>query len=71
MSDHIEAALAELLALDRRETMFIDSSSSGYFDERGLNVVAHASTIDSAWLADPPSGGVAILESAGVAVHKV
>lgn len=41
------------------------------FDERGLNVVAHAGEVDRAWLADPPTSGVAILESAGVAVSQV
>jgi DeoR family transcriptional regulator of aga operon len=41
------------------------------FDERGLNVIAPAGAVHSAWLADPPDGGVAILTSAGVAVHRV
>ena len=41
------------------------------FGERGLNVVAHARNVDNAWLADPPLDGVAILESAGVAVTEV
>ena len=41
------------------------------FDERGLNVIADASSVNDAWLADPPSGGVNILEAAGVTVNLV
>jgi len=41
------------------------------FDERGLNVVAQAGTIDRAWLADAPSAGVSVLQSAGVRVSQI
>jgi DeoR/GlpR family transcriptional regulator of sugar metabolism len=58
-------------AMIRRARAVVLIADAQKFDEHGLNVVAHASMIDSAWLADPPSGGVAILEAAGVAVHRV
>jgi DeoR/GlpR family transcriptional regulator of sugar metabolism len=41
------------------------------FDERGLNVIVPASAIGIAYLADPPAGGVRVLEAAGVEVHRV
>jgi DeoR/GlpR family transcriptional regulator of sugar metabolism len=41
------------------------------FDERGLNVIVPASAIEIAYLADPPAGGVRVLEAAGVEVHRV
>jgi hypothetical protein len=41
------------------------------FDERGLNVIVPAAVVDLAYLSDPPSTGVRILEAAGVEVHAV
>jgi DeoR/GlpR family transcriptional regulator of sugar metabolism len=41
------------------------------FDERGLNVIVPASAVGIAYLADPPPGGVRVLEAAGVEVNRV
>ena len=41
------------------------------FDERGLNVIVPAGGVDLAYLSDPPSAGVRILDAAGVEVHAV
>jgi DeoR family transcriptional regulator of aga operon len=41
------------------------------FDERGLNVIVPASSIDLAFLADPPAAGVRTLETAGVKIIRV
>lgn len=41
------------------------------FEERGLNVIVPASSVDVAYLADPPAAGVRRLKDAGVAVTKV
>jgi hypothetical protein len=38
-------------------------------DERGPNVIVPAGVVDLAYLSDPPSRGVRILEAAGVEVH--
>jgi hypothetical protein len=41
------------------------------FAERGPNVIVPAGVVDLAYLSDPPSAGVRILETAGVEVHAV
>ena len=41
------------------------------FDERGLNVIVPASSVEIAYLADPPTAGVRVLEAAGVEVNRV
>jgi DeoR/GlpR family transcriptional regulator of sugar metabolism len=40
-------------------------------EERGLNVIVPASSVNVAYLADPPANGVRRLEAAGVSVTKV
>jgi hypothetical protein len=40
------------------------------FAERGLNVIVPAGVVDLAYLSDPPSAGVRILETAGVEVQR-
>jgi hypothetical protein len=37
----------------------------------GLNVIVPAGMVDLAYLSDPPSAGVRVLEAAGVEVHAV
>ena len=41
------------------------------FSERGLNVIVPASAVDAAYLADPPAGGVQMLQAAGAKVITV
>jgi DeoR/GlpR family transcriptional regulator of sugar metabolism len=67
--DSLESQVKRAMISRARAVVLIADAQK--FDGHGLNVVAHASTIDSAFLADPPSDGAAILEAAGVAVHKV
>jgi DeoR/GlpR family transcriptional regulator of sugar metabolism len=67
--DPLESEVKRAMINRARNVVLVADSHK--FDERGLNVVAHARTLDHAWLADPPSGGVALLESASVDVSQV
>jgi len=67
--DPLEAEVKRAM-IDRARTVVLVAAAQK-FDERGLNVIAHAENVDIAYLADPPPEGVSALESAGVTVHSV
>jgi DeoR/GlpR family transcriptional regulator of sugar metabolism len=67
--DPLESEVKRAMISCARNVMLVADAQK--FDERGLNVIAHAGTVDTAWLADPPAGGVATLASAGVDVRRV
>jgi DeoR/GlpR family transcriptional regulator of sugar metabolism len=56
--------------IDRARTALLVAHAQK-FDERGLNVIVAAEVVDTAYLADPPAGGLAAFEAAGVDVHAV
>jgi DeoR/GlpR family transcriptional regulator of sugar metabolism len=56
--------------IDRARSVLLVAQAQK-FDERGLNVIVPAANVDLAYLSDPPSAGVRILEAAGVEVHAV
>lgn len=67
--DPLESEVKRAMINRARKVVLVADSRK--FDERGLNVVAHASMIDHVWLADPPASGLAVLRSAGVDVDRV
>jgi DeoR/GlpR family transcriptional regulator of sugar metabolism len=67
--DPLESEVKRAMISRARNVALVADSRK--FDERGLNVVAHAGKIDHAWLADPPRAGLAILLTAGVDVKTV
>jgi len=67
--DPLESEVKRAMVSRARNVVLVADSRK--FDERGLNVVAHASKIDHAWLADAPASGLGILKSAGVDVKRV
>lgn len=67
--DPLEAEVKRAM-IERARTVVLVAAGQK-FDERGLHVISHASTVHVAYLADPPPDGVQALESAGVVVHSV
>lgn len=67
--DPLEAEVKRAM-IERARTVVLVAAGEK-FDERGLHVIAHASNVHVAYLADPPLDGVQALESAGVVVHTV
>jgi DeoR/GlpR family transcriptional regulator of sugar metabolism len=67
--DPLEADVKRAMIARARTTMLVAVAHK--FDERGLNVIVPASSVNVAYLADPPSGGVRALESAGVEIRRV
>jgi DeoR family transcriptional regulator of aga operon len=67
--DPLEADVKRAM-IDRARSVLLVAQAQK-FDERGLNVIVPAANVDLAYLSDPPSTGVRILEAAGVAVHAV
>ena len=65
--DPLEAEVKRAM-IERARTVVLVSGSRK-FDESGLHLIAHASSVDVAYLADPPTDGRTALESAGVIVH--
>jgi DeoR family transcriptional regulator of aga operon len=67
--DPLEADVKRAM-IDRARSVLLVAQAQK-FDERGLNVIVPAANVDLAYLSDPPSTGVRILEAAGVEVHAV
>jgi DeoR family transcriptional regulator of aga operon len=67
--DPLEAEVKRAMIGRARTVVLIATGNK--FDERGLHVIAHASSVQIAFLADPPPDGVEALESVGVVVHVV
>jgi DeoR/GlpR family transcriptional regulator of sugar metabolism len=67
--DALEADVKRAM-IDRARTVVLLATSTK-FDERGLHVIAHASRIQVAYLADPPRDGVQALADAQVDVRIV
>jgi DeoR family transcriptional regulator of aga operon len=67
--DPLEADVKRAM-IDRARSVLLVAQAQK-FDERGLNVIVPAGVVDLAYLSDPPSTGVRILEAAGVEVHAV
>jgi DeoR/GlpR family transcriptional regulator of sugar metabolism len=66
--DALEAEVKRAM-IERARTVVLVAAAQK-FDERGLHVIAHANTVDIAYLADPPPEGVHTLENSGVDVHR-
>jgi DeoR family transcriptional regulator of aga operon len=67
--DPLEAEVKRAM-IERARTVVLVATAQK-FDERGLHVIANANSVDIAYLADPPSEGVCVLQAAGVDVHSV
>jgi DeoR/GlpR family transcriptional regulator of sugar metabolism len=67
--DPLEADVKRAM-IDRARSVLLVAQAQK-FDERGLNVIVPAGVVDLAYLSDPPSAGVRILETAGVEVHAI
>jgi DeoR/GlpR family transcriptional regulator of sugar metabolism len=67
--DPLEAEVKRAMIARARTVVLVAASQK--FDERGLNVIVPASTVDVAYLADPPAAGCRTLEAAGVEIRKV
>jgi len=67
--DALEAEVKRAM-IERARTVVLVAAAQK-FDERGLNVIAHAGKVDAAYLADPPPQGIHALEAAGVDVRRV
>jgi DeoR family transcriptional regulator of aga operon len=67
--DPLEAEVKRAMVERARTVVLVAAGQK--FDERGLHVIAHASKVHLAYLADPPPEGAQALEDAGVVVHRV
>ena len=67
--DSLEAEVKRAMISHSRAVSLVADTRK--FEEHGLNVIVPASSVNMAFLADPPSAGVRRLESAGVDVTKV
>jgi DeoR/GlpR family transcriptional regulator of sugar metabolism len=67
--DSLEAEVKRAMISHSRAVSLVADTRK--FEERGLNVIVPASSVNMAYLADPPAAGVRRLESAGVTVTKV
>jgi DeoR/GlpR family transcriptional regulator of sugar metabolism len=67
--DPLEADVKRLMVSRARTVVLVAAPQK--FDDRGLNVIVPAAKVDIAYLADPPAGGVAALQNAGVEVRRV
>jgi DeoR/GlpR family transcriptional regulator of sugar metabolism len=67
--DSLEAEVKRAMISRSRSVSLVADTRK--FEERGLNVIVPAASVNLAYLADPPAAGVRRLESAGVAVTKV
>lgn len=67
--DSLEAEVKRAMISHSRAVSLVADTRK--FEERGLNVIVPASSVNVAYLADPPAAGVRRLESAGVTVTKV
>lgn len=67
--DSLEAEVKRAMISHSRAVSLVADTRK--FEERGLNVIVPASSVNFAYLADPPAAGVRRLESAGVEVTKV
>jgi DeoR family transcriptional regulator of aga operon len=67
--DPLEAQVKRAM-IERARTVVLVTGGRK-FDERGLHLIAHASSVDLAYVADPPNDGLNALESAGVVVNRV
>jgi DeoR/GlpR family transcriptional regulator of sugar metabolism len=67
--DPLEAEVKRAMVAHARAVVLVAQAHK--FNERGLNVIVPASAVDTAYLADPPSGGVQMLQAAGANVITV
>lgn len=67
--DPLEAEVKRAMIGRARSVLLIAQAQK--FNERGLNVIVPAGQVDTAFLADPPAGGVRALASAGVDIVAV
>jgi DeoR/GlpR family transcriptional regulator of sugar metabolism len=67
--DSLEAEVKRAMISHSRAVSLVADTRK--FEERGLNVIVPASSVNVAYLADPPAAGVRRLESAGVTVTRV
>jgi DeoR/GlpR family transcriptional regulator of sugar metabolism len=67
--DSLEAEVKRAMISHSRAVSLVADARK--FEDRGLNVIVPASSVNVAFLADPPAAGVRRLVSAGVGVTKV
>ena len=67
--DPQEATVKRAMIAHSRTVMLIAAAEK--WGERGLNVIVPAASVDVAYLADPPSGGVERLRQAGVSIAEL
>ena len=67
--DPLEAEVKRAMVAHARAVVLVAQAHK--FNERGLNVIVPASAVDTAYLADPPPGGVQMLQAAGANVITV
>lgn len=67
--DPLEAEVKRAM-IDRARSVLLVAQAQK-FDERGLNVIVPAGSVDLAYLSNPPAAGVRILQDAGVDVQTV
>ena len=67
--DPLEAEVKRAMVERARTVVLVAAGRK--FDERGLHVIAHATNVHVAYLADAPSDGAQALQQAGVQVHLV
>jgi DeoR family transcriptional regulator of aga operon len=67
--DPLEAEVKRAMVAHARAVVLVAQAHK--FNERGLNVIVPASAVDAAYLADPPAGGVHMLQAAGANVITV
>ena len=65
--DSLEAEVKRAMVERARTVVLVAAGRK--FDERGLHVIAHATKVHVAYLADAPFDGILTLEQAGVQVH--
>jgi DeoR family transcriptional regulator of aga operon len=67
--DPLEAEVKRAMIARARTVVLVAAAQK--FDERGLNVIVPVSSVDRAYLADPPVAGCRTLEAAGVEITRV
>lgn len=65
-----QEATVKRAMIDRARKVIL-AAAGEKFSECGVNVIAPAATVDSAYLVDPPQAGVERLEAAGVTITRV
>lgn len=66
--DPLEAEVKRAMIERARTAVLVAAGPK--FDERGLHVIAHLSSVQIAFVADPPPDGIVAMENAGVDVRR-